>query len=65
MVQNPPQGKEAHEVSSKDTHPQEPPCEAHEWSAKTVNQVVLALVELVLCSGTKAKLQMAVHLTDK
>ena len=62
MVQNPPQGKEAHEVSSKDTHPQEPPRDAHEWSAKTVNRVMLALVELVLCSGIRAKLQMAVHL---
>lgn len=44
MVQNLPQGTEAHEVSSKDTYSQEPPCDAHEWSAKTMNQVMLQMV---------------------
>lgn len=29
MVQNLPQGTEAHEVGGNDTYPQEPPCDAH------------------------------------
>lgn len=30
-----------------------------------MNQVMLALVEVVLCSGIRGKLQMAIHLTTE